>query len=166
MAQMMAQMMAQLMAQMDAIVRDISIKAAQINGGRLNQRCPQVPGGGPGKGALDRIVKEARHIGRVHNPDVGLEGFGAMSILAENSKTGGRWDIKNLRDTSGAKLYPNGQNYGNFLYGATSVAMGFSPGFSDFGADLYSLWDHGTLEDQDAMIRAGQRYAAMGCDGK
>ena len=126
--------------------------------------CPQVPGGGPGKGALDRMVGEARHVGKVHNPSVGLEVFGAMSILADTSKTGGKWDIKNVRDAIGARMYPSGQNFGNFLYGATSVGMGFSPGFSDFAADLYSLWDNGTLETQDAMIRAGQRYAAMGCD--
>lgn len=100
----------------------------------------------------------------MHNPNIGLEAAAAMAILAENSKTGGKWDIKNLTDSKGRKLYPDGRDFGNFLYGANSVAMGFSPSFSDFAADLYSLKTNGTMEDQDTLIRAGQRYAALNCD--
>jgi len=126
--------------------------------------CPPVPANGPGKDKLDEIVREARRIGHIHNPKVGLEGLAAGLILAGNSKTGGRWDIKNLRDRQGRKLYPNGGNFGNFLYGATSTGMGFSPTVSDVGADLYSLWDNHTLEREDDKIRAGQKYARLKCD--
>lgn len=126
--------------------------------------CPPVPAGGLGKAGLDAIVGEARKIGRVHDPNTGLEGGAAGAILAANSKTGGRWDIKNHRDDQGRKLYPKGQEFGDFLYGATSTGMGFSPFISDLGADIYSLLSNGTLEDKDEWIRAGQRYAALKCD--
>jgi hypothetical protein len=137
-----------------------------VGGSRSDSQgaCPSVPGGGPGKPRLDAIVQEARRVGRAHNPATGLEGLAAGAILAENSKTGGKWDIKNLRDEKNRKIYPDGQEFGDFLYGATSTGIGFSPTISDLGADLYSLWSNGTLEDKDEWIRAGQRYARLKCD--
>jgi hypothetical protein len=143
-----------------------TLPRGEARGMEFGEQCPPVPEGGPGKRRLDAMVADARRIGRIHNPNIALEGVTAGAILAENSKTGGKWDIKNLRDAQGRKLYPKGQEYGDFLYGATSTGMGFSPRVSDLGADLYSLWSNGTFEDKDAWIRAGQRYARTKCDLK
>lgn len=120
--------------------------------GRIGASSPHVhrcrPAGGPSKARLDIIVREARRISRIHNPNIGLEGAAAGAILAQNSKTGGKWDIKNLRDAQGRKLYPKGQEFGDFFYGATSTGIGFTPTISDLGADIYSLWSNGTPEER------------------
>ncbi len=57
---------------------------------------------------------------------------------------------------SGNKLYPDGQDYGNFHYGAISIAMGFSRFISDLGADVYSLWKNQTLKNEDKQIHLGK----------
>ena len=54
------------------------------------------------------------------------------------------------------------RDFGNFAFGATSEAIGYGD-FGHIGADLYSLWEHGLLEDQDALIDAGQAYYVNGC---
>jgi hypothetical protein len=33
-------------------------------------------------------------------------------------------------------------------------------------ADLYSLWENGTFEDQDALFNRGQAYYSNGCQGR
>lgn len=131
--------------------------------------CPTVPAGGPDKAELDAIIGEARRIGKMHDPHTGLEGLAAAAILAKNSKTDGRWDVKNARDANGKRRFKEGpknpaRESGDFLYGATSTAMGFSPFISDLGADIYSLAQKGELEDKDDWIHTGQRYTRLGCD--
>lgn len=135
----------------------------------LAEVCPPVPGGGPDKAELDAIIGDARHIGKMHDPRTGLEGLAAAAILAKNSKTDGRWDVKNARDSNGQRRFAGGPKNpsrasGNFLYGATSTAMGFSPFISDLGADIYSLAQKGELENEDRAIHRGQLYARLGCD--
>jgi len=135
----------------------------------LAEVCPPVPGGGPDKAELDAIIGEARRIGKTHDPHIGLEALAAGAILAKNSKTNGRWDVKNSRDANGKRRFKEGpknpaRESGDFLYGATSTAMGFSPFISDLGADIYSLQQKGEVEKQDDWIHSGQRYARLGCD--
>jgi hypothetical protein len=78
-------------------------------------------------------------------------------------KTGGIWDVKNLRDHSGRKLYPDGQAFGDFHYGALAYAYGFTWGETYNGAQAYSLYDTGGLENMMPTIKKGYEYARLHC---
>ena len=144
-----------------ATLNEIVVSAARKRKSRPqsdNKPCPAVPSGGPGRDQLNRNIAEARRVGRTSTPGSGpSSALVSGRWLSNKVKSGGAWDYKN-------QGYSKGQDFGNFNYGATSEALGFDGGVSDFFADLYSLWDNGTLESEDAMIRAGQRYARQGCD--
>lgn len=97
---------------------------------------------------------EARHlrIAAVHDA--------TRSWFIERVRTGGVWDFKNQPGTRG------NQDFGNFAYGATASALGYSDLMIHGAADLYSLWENGTFEDQDALFNRGQAYYSNGCQGR
>jgi len=124
-----------------------------------------VPVGGPGKDQLNKNISEAEWQLKLNAGArwsifavPGLEA-GKGAWFASKVKSGGAWDYKN-------KGYRNGQNFGNFNYGATAAAQGFDWATTIGGAHAYSLMDNGTLESQSAVIRAGFNYYLQGCGRK
>jgi hypothetical protein len=87
-------------------------------------------------------------------------GDATRSWFIARVKTGGAWDFKNQPGTRGNR------DFGNFAFGATASALGYSDFAVHAGADLYSLWDNGTFEDQDPIIDRGQAYYQNGCQGR
>jgi RHS repeat-associated protein len=121
-----------------------------------------VPNGGPGRGQLNNNLREAERQRRMNDgarwmifAAPALEG-GTGAWFASKVKSGGSWDYKN-------QGYSNGQNFGNFNYGAAAAALGYDWETTMGAAHAYSLIDNGTTESQSAMIRAGFNYYRKGC---
>jgi RHS repeat-associated protein len=149
---------------------DIIIDYAPRNGSgegtqREKAKACAVPSGGPGKDQLDANIREAERQ-RAMNYGAQWSIFAAPALeggtgawFVSKVKTGGDWDYKN-------KGYSNGQNFGNFNYGATASALGYDLPTVIGAANAYSLIDNGSLESQLDMIRAGFSYAQKRCDGE
>jgi RHS repeat-associated protein len=134
------------------------------------QRCPAVPAGGQGEAGLHRNMQEARQLSARINRGENWSFFDdvnkrstALAAFAQQVRTGGAWDTKNVRAPSGKLLYPNGQAYGDFQYGALAYSMGFDWGTTMAGAHAYSVATGNGLEQMMPTIRAGYLHAQMGC---
>lgn len=133
-------------------------------------RCPAVPAGGLGEAGLHRNMQQARQLSATINRGANWSLFddvnkrsAAMGAFAQRVRTGGVWDTKNLRNSSGRLMYPNGQAYGDFQYGALAYSMGFDWATTMTGAHTYSLATGNGLEHMMPAIRAGYLHAARGC---
>jgi RHS repeat-associated protein len=132
--------------------------------------CPTVPAGGLGADGLHRNMQKARNLAarmtRGANWSIfdGTSKWGATGLaFADRVRTGGIWDTKNLRDLSGKLIYPNGQAYGDFQYGALAHSMGYDWATTSAAAEAYSIGTGNGLEGMMPTIRAGYEYAAGGC---
>lgn len=132
--------------------------------------CPRVPAGGLGTSGLRRNMQIARNLSARLNRGASWSIFDGSSkwgatgaAFADRVRTGGIWDTKNLQDKSGRLMYPNGQAYGDFQYGALAYSMGYDWTTTSAAADGYSLWSNQSLEAMMPTIRAGYLYAARNC---
>lgn len=133
-------------------------------------QCPRVPAGGLGADGLQRNMHDARNLAsrlnRGSNWSIfdGGSKWGATGLaFADRVRTGGVWDTKNLKNSSGQLMYPNGQAYGDFQYGALAYSMGYDWATTSAAADAYSVKSGNGLEAMMPTIRAGYQYAARGC---
>jgi hypothetical protein len=131
--------------------------------------CP-VPAGGAGRNEINRNIATSQNVRNNTKPLIPEPaGFGASRALRgywfkSKVQTGGAWDYKNLHYPRGQGLkYPNGQDYGNFNYGATAAALGFTDIEIYSAADLYSLVQNGTTEKEDRQIANGIAYYRNNC---
>jgi RHS repeat-associated protein len=132
-----------------------------------NPNCP-VPTGGAGRNEINRNIATSQNV-RNNTRNLWVGGYGVVSGVRgvwfkSKVQTGGAWDYKNLHYPRGQGLkYPNGQDYGNFNYGATAAALGFTNIEIYLAADLYSLVQNGTTEKEDQQIANGIAYYRNNC---
>jgi RHS repeat-associated protein len=133
-------------------------------------RCPAVPAGGLGEAGLHRNMQDARRLSATINRGANWSIFddlnkrsAAMGAFAQRVKTGGAWDTKNLKNSSGRLIYPNGQAYGDFQYGALAYSMGFDWATTMTAAHAYSVATGNGLEHMMPTIKAGYLHASRGC---
>lgn len=105
-------MMAQIMAQMNAMAIQISIQIAQQNGGRQGQTCAGPPTGASGANKDKLAARSKKNAAEA----LWLTPFG----FRDKVRNGGPWDYK--------QADPELQDYGNYNYGYTGNAAGFSLG--------------------------------------
>jgi Bacterial toxin 44 len=134
------------------------------------KRCYTVPSGGAGANTIANnigIAEKARvHFDRGTSWSIfdAASGQGAKaSWFYSQVKTGGSWDYKNVTNSAGDQLYPNGRDYGNFNYGATAAALGYDWPTTVAGAEAYSLTTNGSREGEMTKIARGWLYSKNRC---
>jgi RHS repeat-associated protein len=119
-----------------------------------------VPQGGAGTSQLNRNVRVSRAVRAGNNRQFSNNPVAARAAtgywFVEMVRTGQPWDYKN-------QGYPAGRDYGNFNYGATAAALGFTWFETSLAADAYSFRSNGTREHEMNVIRRGYEYTQSGC---
>tara|TARA_R110002124_G_scaffold243235_1_gene408339 strand:+ start:48601 stop:52800 length:4200 start_codon:yes stop_codon:yes gene_type:complete len=125
----------------------------------VGPRC-ETPPGGPGSRELNANIRQAASVGAAvaasHPAVRPIAEAASRGWFANQVHTRGAWDYK--------QKYPQGQDFGNFNYGATAAALGYSWIETREAANAYSLISNGTLEGEMAHIRAGYQYTEAGCN--
>jgi RHS repeat-associated protein len=142
------------------LTRNNESKRSGGNKGQKPQKpqCPAVPSPGPGKEELDEAIKDAQW------DFANSSRWRSASNFFQSVKPGGDWDWKERIDGSA--------EYGNFSYGATGRAYGYSLAKLQGMATVVQAYDdikHGQFDgfgdnagDPEA-IAAGSKYFEMGC---
>ena len=135
-----------------------------------NKYCPPVPNGGPGITGLQRNMRDARNLAAHLNEgsdwslfDQADKRLAAGMAFADRVRTDGVWDTKDIKDESGKKLYPQGEEFGDFQYGALAHSMGYDWPATMLAAHAYSIKQGRGLEGMMPTIRQGYLYSANGC---
>ncbi|MBX9815877.1 MAG: hypothetical protein K2X76_14345 [Sphingomonas sp.] len=129
-------------------------------------QCPVPPSPGPGKATIDRNIADARLDAKVNALDPFQDPLGIARNLNNLGQLAANVTNASRQNYKANPAYPGSAAYGNFNYGATMQARGYSLETTLKGSNAFQRLT--TLRADPAEdvrdVTNGYNYAARGCD--
>jgi RHS repeat-associated protein len=141
-----------------------------FTGGETPQRtqCPTVPATGPGASVLNENIAEAASEAAVNAADPFQDPLGAIGYLNNLYQNSARVIDPSRQNYKKNPLFPGSAPYGNFNFGATMQARGFSLKATLWYSNAFQRITTRRADPAEdvADVTNGYNYAARGCGGR
>lgn len=137
-------------------------------GAPQSKQCPAPPSPGPGKPTIDRNIADAQLDAKVNALDPFQDPFGIIGTLNNLEQLSINVTTASRQNYKANPAYRGSAAYGNFNFGATMQARGFSLNTTLNGSNAFQRLATGRADPPEdiADVTNGYNYAARGCNNQ